>query len=588
MANLSNINNKLVVTTDGAALINQGTVDYGTAKLQVSGNGSTGTITWRNDGGRKTGYLYSDSNGIAIYSTALNNAGIYLADNLRIDFRVNGSEKMRITSGGDVYIGNSAITTANTAIFLQKSGIITNVLANSGGTTDLMQFYQQNGGGIGTISRNADGICMNGNGQTNQLVVADSGNVGIGGGAISSPASVGTFLNITGRNSIGAGTAGIVLKDYDNAAWDIWNSGGILNFRYNNGASGAGDGLSIDTASNATFAGNIYSGLNGMMEFRSSGYNNRQIGIDSQGFYVFNPNAPSGGRYDLKINDTGNATFAGTVTTTDVYGASSLRVAALGGILYLDSGSSSSIILRTNGTTERMRITSEGTTAIFKDAVETNFDALAFLRLHPNVTTTNSFTNIFAGVSTSNNYGVSFGGLRTSGGSAPAFSVRTHVDSIIGAEKFRVSHDGDVVISGGGRILSSAGIYLGTNNNSNLLDDYEEGTFTMTMTNDGVGNTVTSRYTKVGRLVFIEAYFSARTISNAGNCRVSGLPFSADASEGYGILTYWHGTAISQNGTVFYVQGTIADGVAPGTTAYAQWVTGTNKAIMLAGFYTTA
>ncbi len=84
-----------------------------------------------------------------------------------------------------------------------------------------------------------------------------SGNVGIGGGAINSPTSVGTFLNITGRNGIGGGTAGIVLKDYDNAGWDIWNSGGILNFRYNNGASGAGNGLSIDTASNATFSGNV-------------------------------------------------------------------------------------------------------------------------------------------------------------------------------------------------------------------------------------------------------------------------------------------------------------------------------------------
>jgi hypothetical protein len=110
MANLSNINNKLVVTTDGAALINQGTVDYGTAKLQVSGSGSTGTITWRNDGGRKTGYLYSDSAGVAIYSTTLNNAGIYLADNIHIDFRVNGGVKMLIDSSGNVGIGVTAGT----------------------------------------------------------------------------------------------------------------------------------------------------------------------------------------------------------------------------------------------------------------------------------------------------------------------------------------------------------------------------------------------------------------------------------------------------------------------------------------------
>jgi len=122
MANLSNINNKLVLTTDGAALINQGTVDYGTAKLQVSGNGSTGTITWRNDGGRKTGYLYSDSTGVAIYTTALNNAGIYLADNLRIDFRVNGSERMRIDSAGEVQARRPRSNTAGeVALGIQPS-----------------------------------------------------------------------------------------------------------------------------------------------------------------------------------------------------------------------------------------------------------------------------------------------------------------------------------------------------------------------------------------------------------------------------------------------------------------------------------
>jgi len=122
MANLSNINNKLVLTTDGAVLINQGTVDYGTAKLQVSGNGSTGTITWRNDGGRKTGYLYSDSTGVAIYTTALNNAGIYLADNLRIDFRVNGSERMRIDSAGEVQARRPRSNTAGeVALGIQPS-----------------------------------------------------------------------------------------------------------------------------------------------------------------------------------------------------------------------------------------------------------------------------------------------------------------------------------------------------------------------------------------------------------------------------------------------------------------------------------
>ena len=55
------------------------------------------------------------------------------------------------------------------------------------------------------------------------------------------------------------------------------------------------------------------------------------------------------------LTASGSGTFGGTVTTTDVYGTSSLRTAALGGIHYVDA--SSSLIFRTSGSfTERMRI----------------------------------------------------------------------------------------------------------------------------------------------------------------------------------------------------------------------------------------
>ena len=52
------------------------------------------------------------------------------------------------------------------------------------------------------------------------------------------------------------------------------------------------------------------------------------------------------------------ATFGGAVTTSDVYGTSSLRLAALGGTAYLDSGSGSSVIIRTNGTTTALTLNS--------------------------------------------------------------------------------------------------------------------------------------------------------------------------------------------------------------------------------------
>jgi hypothetical protein len=90
-----------------------GNVGIGTtstdARLDVFGpNSSVGTIKWQNDGGRRAGYLYSDTAGIAIYDTALTQAGIYIASNNRIDFRVNGSERMRIDSSGNVGIGTTS------------------------------------------------------------------------------------------------------------------------------------------------------------------------------------------------------------------------------------------------------------------------------------------------------------------------------------------------------------------------------------------------------------------------------------------------------------------------------------------------
>jgi hypothetical protein len=73
-------------------------------KLDIVGpNGSVATMRWRNEGGRKSGYLYSDSAGVAIYDTNLNDAGIYLAQNSQIDFRVGGTQKMRITCGGTIF-----------------------------------------------------------------------------------------------------------------------------------------------------------------------------------------------------------------------------------------------------------------------------------------------------------------------------------------------------------------------------------------------------------------------------------------------------------------------------------------------------
>jgi hypothetical protein len=179
----------------------------------------------------------------------------------------------------------------------------------------------------------------------------NGGNVGIGGGAVTSPASVGTFLNITGRDGIGAGTAGIVLKDYDTEAWDIWNSSGILNFRYNNGASGAGNGLSIDATSNATFAGSTL--LDGLA---SDGYRIYKIRLQAPytgGWGSITPGTVIGGLQQTNFrSDGGTSNIAAAVDfelENNTYGTGQTNISfKCGGVNGADS-------------TEKMRITSGGT-----------------------------------------------------------------------------------------------------------------------------------------------------------------------------------------------------------------------------------
>lgn len=69
--------------------------------------------------------------------------------------------------------------------------------------------------------------------------------------------------------------------------------------------------------------------------------------------------------------------------------------------------------------------------------------------------------------------------------------------------------------------------------NANTLDDYEEGNWTPVLGGSGgtsgqTYSTQVGRYTKIGKLVFVQGYFvltAKGTIT--GNCRIEGLPFTA-------------------------------------------------------------
>jgi hypothetical protein len=112
----------------------------------------------------------------------------------------------------------------------------------------------------------------------------------------------------------------------------------------------------------------------------------------------------------------------------------------------------------------------------------------------------------------------------------------------------------------------SGGVYLGGTGSANLLDDYEEGTWTPTYTSNSTNPTFTpnlqdGRYTKIGRTVI--ASFRLRgavTGTKVGSLRISGLPFTSAGdsagsggsirlTENFGTTSYPASIAVGNNTT---------------------------------------
>ena len=136
--------------------------------------------------------------------------------------------------------------------------------------------------------------------------------------------------------------------------------------------------------------------------------------------------------------------------------------------------------------------------------------------------------------------------LRVNGGSFLISKQNDAQDNAV--DVLTVKQSGDVEIDNGNLVLASGhGIDFSATANSSqtmsaeLLDDYEEGTWTPSP-NASSGNspsfgTVSGLYTKIGRMVFIRATIgnidTSGTTSSA-QLQVQGLPFTCDGSFGIG------------------------------------------------------
>ena len=102
---------------------------------------------------------------------------------------------------------------------------------------------------------------------------------------------------------------------------------------------------------------------------------------------------------------------------------------------------------------------------------------------------------------------------------------------------FLLANDGGVTEKM--RMLSSGGLAFGGDTAAaNALDDYEEGTWTATITFGGAATSVsygsqTCYYTKIGNVVTISGLFAlSNKGSSSGDAKIGGLPFTANSNTG--------------------------------------------------------
>jgi len=411
------------------------------------------------------------------------------SDNLLTIHTTNTTERVRVNSDGDVIVGSGITVSPDGNIFATGVTTATTFVGNL----------------TGTASANA-------------VLTGSTNN---------------TLVTVTGANAItgesdltfDGSTLGVKRSSSGNVAVNIecGNTTSQSRILFTD---------SSDTDANVSYDHNdrkLYLGT-----ASNSGLNGDLV-IDANGKVCIGANDPV-----HKLSIVGSGTSLGSDATllsvgNDSYGANSYRVIGLGYVSatedhppavigYKEKNSSSSTYgdlsfgtrsVNTNTiASERLRIEADGDFRLSSDDAETNY---GFIR-----------------------------GWQSSTG-----------DMIIGADQSATGSSGSNLIfrTRGGeraRIINSGGItFNGDTAAANSLDDYEEGTWTPTASNFTISTQYSANYTKIGNVVYVQAYIQAATGSGTGAVTVGGLPYTVKGSSYYSYAACRIGGTNAQHNMVF-------------------------------------
>jgi len=121
------------------------------------------------------------------------------------------------------------------------------------------------------------------------------------------------------------------------------------------------------------------------------------------------------------------------------------------------------------------------------------------------------------------------------------------------AEAARITQAGALVLKGG-TTTAAAGVGIifpatqVASANANCLDDYEQGTFTLSNGGNTTYTTRSGRYTKIGNFVKCSFFHNINTIGTGSATTLTGLPFAPSSTAptiNGGVVTYISGLAVS-------------------------------------------
>ena len=123
---------------------------------------------------------------------------------------------------------------------------------------------------------------------------------------------------------------------------------------------------------------------------------------------------------------------------------------------------------------------------------------------------------------------------------------------------------GNVTLSTGNLIIGTAGKGIDfsitshpAGMTSELLADYEEGTFTPSLGGDTTYSTQAGRYTKIGNVCYFSIFIGVTLIGTGSTTAITGLPYTALYGSQNGVhAVYYDAIASSVSSLVGYVQST--------------------------------